>query len=316
MKMKKVLALLLVLALVLSAFAACGGNGEGEEPGSEGNGSVVEDAAMGYFANYPDNSHMIGFDQLMTLIDAEEDMFIIDVRGADDYDAGHVVGAVNMPFTNGSIGENVEFIPDNIPVYVYCYSGQTASQVTSVLNVAGKDVTNVRGGWNRGISKVDGFEAYVSTDPVEIPEDVYEMDADLVAAVVDYFDTVASYNGTDFANQNVSVDFVKALVEAESDDYVILSVRQAADYAEAHVPGAINIPFGKGMEEGFADLPKDQPIIVYCYTGHTASQTVGILRLLGFEAYNMAFGMGSVETGVGWLGAGLDTESEAMDDAA
>lgn len=306
MKTNKLLALLLVLALVLGSFAACGG---GETNVDVDETDVVFDAAMAYFADYPENSHMIGFDKVMEFLDAEADMFIIDVRAAADYDEGHVVGAVNMPFTSGSIGENLEFIPDDVPVYVYCYSGQTASQVTSVLNVAGKDVTNIKGGWNRGISKTDGFEAYVSKEAVDIPTDLYEVDEALLTAVVDFFDTVASYNGTPFANQNISVDMVKEIVDAEDDDYVILSVRQAADYADCHVPGAINIPFGKGMQEGFADLPKDKTIVVYCYTGHTASQTVGILRLLGFEALNMSFGMGSEETGVGWLGAGLDCEA-------
>ncbi|MFA7661910.1 MAG: rhodanese-like domain-containing protein, partial [Anaerovoracaceae bacterium] len=113
----------------------------------------------------------------------------------------------------------------------------------------------------------------------------------------------------DYANQNISPEKVKEIVDSGSDEYVILSVRQAVDYAEAHVPGAMNIPFGAGMQEAFADLPQDKTIVVYCYTGHTASQTVGILRLLGYEALNMSFGMGSVETKVGWLGAGYETEA-------
>jgi len=99
-------------------------------------------------------------------------------------------------------------------------------------------------------------------------------------------------------------------VDSESDEYVSVAVRKAEDYAAGHVKGAINIPFGQGMEQSFADLPKDKKIIVYCYTGQTASQTVGILRLLGFEAYNMQFGMGSVESEKGWLGAGYETVTE------
>ena len=91
---------------------------------------------------------------------------------------------------------------------------------------------------------------------------------------------------------------------------MILSVRKAEDYAKGHVKGAINVPFGAGMQEGLVQLPKDKKIIVYCYTGQTASQTVAILRLLGYEAYNMQFGMGSAETQSGWLGAGYETVTE------
>ena len=65
----------------------------------------------------------------------------------------------------------------------------------------------------------------------------------------------------------------------------------------------MNIPFGKNMQESFNTIPTDKPVIVYCYSGQTASQVLGVLRLLGYEAYNMPGGMGS-EGGSGWLGAG------------
>ena len=314
MKFKKLLVLLLTLALMTTSFAACGGQ-EAEAPAEppaveEPEVNVVEEAAMGYFANLPETNNMITFDKLMPMIDAGEEMFIIDARSAEDYAAGHIKGAVNLPFASTATGENVQYIPDDVPVYVYCYTGQTASQLTSVLNVAGKPVTNIRGGFLRGITKVDGHEAYLDTVAVDMPTTEYTMDPDLQAAVVSYFETVASYNGTDTANQNIAPDKVKEIVDSESDEYFILSVRQAEDYAKGHVPGAVNIPFGVGMQDSFADLPKDKKIIVYCYTGHTASQTVGILRLLGYEAYNMSFGMGSVEEGKGWLGSGFETVTE------
>lgn len=314
MKFKKLLVLLLTLALMTTSFAACGGQ-EAEAPAEppaaeEPEVNVVEEAAMAYFANLPESKNMIDFKDLMTKIDAGEELFVIDTRSAEDYAKGHVKGAVNLPFASTAIGENVEYIPDDVPVYVYCYTGQTASQVTSVLNVAGKPVTNIKGGFLRGITTTDGHEAYLDAVAVAMPTDTYEVDDEIQAAVVSYFETVASYNGTDTANQNISPEMVKEIVDSESDEYFILSVRQAEDYAKGHIPGAVNIPWGVGMQESFADLPKDKKIIVYCYTGQTASQTVGILRLLGYEAYNMSFGMGSVETEKGWLGAGFDVVTE------
>lgn len=314
MKFKKLLVLLLTLALMTTSFAACGGQ-EAEAPAEppaaeEPEVNVVEEAAMAYFANLPETNNMIDFAGLMTKMDAAEEMFIIDARSAEDYALGHVKGAVNLPFASTATGENVEFIPDDVPVFIYCYTGQTANQVTSVLNVAGKPVTNIKGGFLRGITTTDGHEAYLDTVEVALPTDTYEVDDEIQAAVVSYFETVASYNGTDTANQNIAPPMVKEIIDAESDEYFILSVRQAEDYAKGHVPTAVNIPYGNGMQESFADLPKDKKIIVYCYTGQTASQVVGVLRLLGFEAYNMAFGMGSVETEKGWLGAGFDVVTE------
>jgi len=91
-----------------------------------------------------------------------------------------------------------------------------------------------------------------------------------------------------------SVTDVKQIIDdpAEAAKYTIVSVRAAADYAKGHVPGAINIPWKDiAKEESLKKLPKDKPIIVYCYTGHTGQVACTVLNLLGYEAYNMKYGM-------------------------
>lgn len=315
MKLKKLLVILLCILMATVSFAACGSNQEAATPPAENTPvveetNVVEEAALAYFANFPADKHVISPADFFAKIDAGEAMFIMDIRTPDDYAKGHIKGAVNLPFGNESIAKNLEIIPDDVPVYVYCYTGQTASQTTAVLNVAGKPAYNVQSGFVRGISVEPNFEKYLSTDAVALPTDTYEVDGDIKAAVEKYYATVTSYAGTPTEAQNIKVETVKEIVDSESDDYVILSVRKAEDYAKGHVKGAINIPFGAGMQDALAQLPKDKKIIVYCYTGQTASQTTAILRLLGYEAYNMQFGMGSVETKSGWLGAGYETVTE------
>ena len=140
-----------------------------------------------------------------------------------------------------------------------------------------------------------------------LPDETYEVDEAIAAAIADYF---AEATSNTFSSFNFPVDALGELVEAESEDYTILSIRQAKDFDEGHIAGAVNIPFGKGMQEQLAQLPKDKPVVVYCYTGQTASQTLAVLRMLGYEAYNLAGGMGSAETGAGWLGKGLPTVTD------
>lgn len=314
MKLKKLLVILLCILMATMSFTACGGNEEAAAPVEETpvveETNVVEEAALAYFANFPADKHMISPADFFAKIDAGEEMFIIDIRTGEDYGKGHIKGAVSLPFGNGSIAENLEMIPDDVPVYVYCYTGQTASQATAVLNVAGKPAYNVQSGFVRGISVEPNFENYLSTEAAALPTDTYAVDADIKAAVEEYFTTLASYAGTPTEAQNIKVETVKEIVDSESDEYVIVSVRKAEDYALGHVKGAINIPFGPGMQDALAELPKDKKLIVYCYTGQTASQTTAILRLLGYEAYNMQFGMGSAESEKGWLGAGYEAVTE------
>ena len=71
-----------------------------------------------------------------------------------------------------------------------------------------------------------------------------------------------------------------------------MSVRGADHYALGHIPGAINIPWKAIAEpENLAKLPTDQPIVVYCYTGHTGQIATTSLNLLGYDATNLKFGM-------------------------
>jgi rhodanese-related sulfurtransferase len=48
------------------------------------------------------------------------------------------------------------------------------------------------------------------------------------------------------------------------ENIVIVDVREAEDYAKAHVPGAINLP--KSSWENPEGLQKNRTNIVYCYT--------------------------------------------------
>ena len=79
-----------------------------------------------------------------------------------------------------------------------------------------------------------------------------------------------------------------------SNDPFVLSVRGASQYAKGHIAGAINVPWREvAKQENLDKLPKDRQIVVYCYTGHTASQVTALLNILGYDAINLKFGMTS-----------------------
>ncbi len=295
--MKKLLSLVLCLVLVATMSAVA----FAETTVSP----VVKEKAMAYLANYDGSKYTIKVPDFFAKIDAGEDMLILDIRQPDAYAESHVKGAVNVPFGT-TIAESLANIPDDVQLYIYCYTGQTASQTTALLNVAGKYATNVQGGFNNGISATEGYEAYVTTDVATLPGDTYDVDPDVQAAITAYFEDVATKAGTTFMYNNFSPDSLNEVIEAELDDYFIYSVRQAADFEAGHVPGAINNPFGAGMEQNFeSQLPTDKKIIVYCYTGQTASQTTAILRLLGYDAYNLSGGFIN-----GWLAKGYEGVTE------
>lgn len=77
-----------------------------------------------------------------------EGAVLIDVRGADEYAAGHIPGAVNLDVNR--IGEIGSVVSDkNAPVYTYCLTGRRSGRAVEALKNAG--YTNVKniGGINK-----------------------------------------------------------------------------------------------------------------------------------------------------------------------
>ena|SRR4030042_5146827 len=80
----------------------------------------------------------------------------------------------------------------------------------------------------------------------------------------------------------------------EITDFFLLDIRKTADFCAGHISEAVNIPFEEvAKPENLAILPTDMPILVICYTGHTASQVNSILNMLGYNAWTLRFGMTS-----------------------
>jgi rhodanese-related sulfurtransferase len=58
--------------------------------------------------------------ELNAMMEQAEDVNIIDVRAPQDYAAGHIPGAINLPQESWSSGEGLS--PDKVNIF-YCYSG-------------------------------------------------------------------------------------------------------------------------------------------------------------------------------------------------
>lgn len=322
---KKWLGLLLALVLIFSTTAC----GKTEEPASmdvvtteatteaaTGETDSLSALAIAYFDNMPEHRYMISAKDLLAKIDASEAMTIVDIRTAEDYAKGHLKGAVNMPW-GPAISEGLATIPNDKPVFVYCYTGQTAGQAVMTMNLAGLDTRSVSFGWNLGISKAEGIDAYTTMDVATLDSKVTEIAADVQAALTAYYEGLATVAETKYKAYKVSEDDLKAMVDSKDNSIYILSVRSAKDYAIGHIDGASNIPFAVGMANEFASLPKDKTIVVYCYTGQTAGQATAALRLMGYDAVSLNGGMGKVDNApMGWSNKGFPVVSDAGSKAA
>lgn len=101
------------------------------------------------------------------------------------------------------------------------------------------------------------------------------------------------------------------VIEKGLDEFFIVDIRRPEDFAMGHLKGAINIFWLDMLKpENMKKLPRDKKILLYCYLGHTSSQMIPILRLLGYDVLSLKFGLGiSPVKGVpmaGWVDYNFD----------
>ena len=97
-------------------------------------------------------------------------------------------------------------------------------------------------------------------------------------------------------------------------DYFLIDLRSEDEYKKNHIKGSKNIFWLNILDEkNLKKLPKNKPIFLICYVGHTSSQILTLLKILGYNVKSIKFGYGlSPVKGVpvaGWLDYGLPTES-------
>lgn len=74
--------------------------------------------------------------------------YLLDVRTPEEFAAGHIAGAVNIPVQE--LEHRLSEVPATTPVVVYCHSGRRAGKAASLLQARGRPVTELDGsilGW-------------------------------------------------------------------------------------------------------------------------------------------------------------------------
>lgn len=136
--MKKLL--LISVALLIILFAACGNN------------NTKKDAERGEDAMY----EQISPEDAKRIMDSGEEYILLDVREQNEYDEGHIKGAVLIPYTEIEDRAESELLNKNEQILVYCRSGRRSKIAAESLVRLG--YTNVKefGGiidWRYGIEK-------------------------------------------------------------------------------------------------------------------------------------------------------------------
>ncbi|WP_347987964.1 rhodanese-like domain-containing protein [Methylomonas sp. AM2-LC] len=98
-------------------------------------------------------------------------------------------------------------------------------------------------------------------------------------------------------NKFSSISPVIAVTKMNSDDTVIVDIREPAEFSKSHIENAINIPLAK-LDEKLPTLEKfkNSPLIVVCQTGARSVTGCKTLSKAGFvQVFNLLGGMQSWE---------------------
>jgi len=238
---------------------------------------------------------------------ATNDYFVLSVRSADHYAIGHIPGAINIPWRDIGKDASLALLPTNQPIAVYCYTGHTGGIATALLNAMGYEAYNMKfgmGAWTTDANvrvaaafneATDAHDFSVETQ-LNTPTQTFDL------ATTDYSGSTDSEAilkaACDYVATNIEgVTSAQALFDNLNDgnaanDPIVVSVRSADHYAIGHIPGAINIPWREiAKESNLQKLDPSKKIVIYCYTGHTGAVAAAALKLLGYDAVNMKFGM-------------------------
>jgi len=85
-------------------------------------------------------------------------------------------------------------------------------------------------------------------------------------------------------------------------DFVLVDVRGPAVFEKEHIPGAVNLPYGRIVERNLAEYPDDTLFVIYCAGPHCNATEKAAVKLakLGRPFKKM---IGGVE---GWRDEGFD----------
>ena len=96
----------------------------------------------------------------------------------------------------------------------------------------------------------------------------------------------------------------------KNKDYLLLDIRKEDEYNKFHIYGSKNIFWINILDpKNLKKLPKNKIIFLICYVGHTSSQVMTLLKLIGYNVVSIKFGYGISPIKeipvAGWLNYGL-----------
>ena len=253
------------------------------------------------------------FITIADLFAAPDDFFVINYWPEAEYlDPGHMAGSYQYtPLASMHTDADLATLPTDMPIVVYCYTGQHGSQVTAWLNILGYEAYDLKFGTNGMIYDLMTKKTWGGPDTPADMDYVGMVEKPEIMTLIEHLE---GDNG-DYINAAAPKVIGLTDVLAEGlENWTIIDIRTqdkygpdsngdwqkvpnlTPDFEEGHIDGAILVPLADIATWAAANLTEDDMVLVTCHTGHLAGHAVLALNLLGYDAYSLKFGMAAWHT--------------------
>ncbi len=176
--------------------------------------------------------------------------FAVDSRTNEQFDEAHIPGAISASgYDTGFATKVAQVVPPDGEIVVVAASDGNELEAAELLAAVGLSVRGFLGG---------GMSAWRAEErPVARIEPIGPGDLAL-------------------------------LLEGETPPLVV-DVRRASEYAEAHIAGSVHIPYGE-LAGRLGELPRDRVLATICKGGKRSGLAASVLQREGFETIHVARG--------------------------
>lgn len=307
MKMRKLFYLLIILP-ILFAYTGCSKDENPTEPPKINEAQVLVEylEANGNYLNTSNPAIITAEDVRSLQLSNPSKLYIIDVRAAADFTGkGYIQGAVNV--TLGNLVNHIKGIntANYDRIVITCYSGQTSGYATSLLRLLGyNNVFSLKFGmssWNSQVATNwtsnigNNYTNLVTTNfPKAAAGNLPTLNTGKTTGkeILEARITALLSSSNPFGDATVAWN----TVTGNLSNYYIVNYWPANHYALGHLTGAIQYTpkVDLALNTSLKTLPADKTIVVYCYTGQTSAATAAILKVMGYDAKSMSFGINTL----------------------
>lgn len=243
-----------------------------------------------------------------------DEFFVIDWRSGSVYENAHIEGATNWSLSTIIDHVDAGDIPMDKTIVNVCYTGQTASTATAILNLLGYDAVNLKFGMTGWTSNTDyAGTTYTTSDDYNewfvtesfpkgeagaVPDPGTEATTatDIIKARADAY-VNGTLNTVSPGKWNiVGIADIAEDVTADNGEWYVVNYFPDTEYNAGHMPTAMQyVPKADLLSTADLNtLPTDSKVAVYCWTGQTSAQMSVVLNVLGYQAYSVSKGVQSM----------------------